>query len=207
MPLTDDVPVRRKHSVRAAATELRVGRILDAAARRYADQGYTATSLREVAADVGLSPAGLIHHFPDRAALLEAVLDARLGGAGPAFGLDDTDGDSFVRGLIDIARRDAQDPAQLRLICVLSTESLAPSHPAHGYFQQWYRQIRRHHTAAFENLAARGRFIGPLIPREAAIQVCAARDGIHVQWLMAPDEVDLVAEVRHSFAPYVDLAL
>ena len=48
--------------------------ILDRAAGLFARRGYTKTSLQDVAAAVGLSKAGLLHHFPSKDALHEAVL-------------------------------------------------------------------------------------------------------------------------------------
>ncbi|MCF6744494.1 helix-turn-helix transcriptional regulator [Blastococcus sp. KM273128] len=49
--------------------------ILDTAATLFARRGYTKTSVQDVAAAVGLSKAGLLHHFPSKEALHQAVLD------------------------------------------------------------------------------------------------------------------------------------
>ncbi len=208
MPLTDDVVVRRKENRRAVALEERLAGIQEVAGRLFAARGYNGTSLREVAAGVGLSPAGLLHYFPDKAALLEAVLDARLGTVAAEFGLETGDGETFVRGLVAVAERDEAEPEALRLFCVLSAEATDPGHPAHGYFRRWFSEVRRHLVAAFEDLDRRGLYVGwPIPPAQAAINVSALRDGLNYQWLMAPDEVDRVATIRASFAPYVDLAL
>jgi AcrR family transcriptional regulator len=48
--------------------------ILDRAAALFARHGFEHTSLRAVADAVGLSKAGLLHHFPSKDALHEAVL-------------------------------------------------------------------------------------------------------------------------------------
>ncbi|MGY1669904.1 TetR/AcrR family transcriptional regulator [Geodermatophilus sp. SYSU D00710] len=48
--------------------------ILDRAAGLFARRGYAKTSLQDVAGAVGLSKAGLLHHFPSKDALHEAVL-------------------------------------------------------------------------------------------------------------------------------------
>ena len=49
--------------------------ILDAAERRFAERGFAAVSVREIAADVGLrNQASLYHHFRNKRALYEAVL-------------------------------------------------------------------------------------------------------------------------------------
>lgn len=208
MPLTDDVVVRRKDNRRAVALEERLAGIQLVAGRIFATRGYNGTSLREVAAGVGLSPAGLLHYYPDKAALLEAVLDGRLGTVATRFGLDSSDGETFVRGLVAVAERDAAEPEDLRLFCLLSAEALDPGHPAHGYFVRWFGAVRARLRAAFEDLDRRGLYRGwPIPPAQAAVNVSALRDGLNLQWLLAPHEVDMVATIRGSFLPYVDLDL
>lgn len=49
--------------------------ILDAAERRFAEQGFAGVSVREIAGDAGLkNQASLYHHFKNKRALYEAVL-------------------------------------------------------------------------------------------------------------------------------------
>lgn len=49
--------------------------ILDRAAALFAQQGFAKTSLQDVADAVGLSKAGLLHHFPSKEALRSAVIE------------------------------------------------------------------------------------------------------------------------------------
>lgn len=53
-------------------------RLLDAALRAYVAQGISATSLRDVAAEAGVTPALLGYYFGGKDALLQAVMDERL---------------------------------------------------------------------------------------------------------------------------------
>ncbi|MET1071369.1 MAG: helix-turn-helix domain-containing protein [Umezawaea sp.] len=55
--------------------------ILDHAAALFARQGVAKTSVQEVADAVGLSKTGLLHHFPSKDALRDAVI-AQAGGLG-----------------------------------------------------------------------------------------------------------------------------
>lgn len=48
--------------------------ILDQAAALFARRGFAKTSVQDIADAVGLSKAGLLHHFPSKDALREAVL-------------------------------------------------------------------------------------------------------------------------------------
>jgi len=50
--------------------------IVDRAAALFARRGFAKTSVQEIADAVGLSKAGLLHHFPSKDALYEAVLAA-----------------------------------------------------------------------------------------------------------------------------------
>ena len=49
-------------------------RILDVAAALFLERGYAGTSLREIAAAVGMKPGSLYYHFASKEALLQAIL-------------------------------------------------------------------------------------------------------------------------------------
>lgn len=67
-------PVRRRGRPSGGGGDAR-RRILDTARRRFAADGFAATSLRSIAAEAGVD-SGLVHHyFADKAALLAAALD------------------------------------------------------------------------------------------------------------------------------------
>ncbi len=51
----------------------RIGPLLDAAASRFARQGYRETTVREIAADVGMLPGSVYYHFPSKEHLLLEV--------------------------------------------------------------------------------------------------------------------------------------
>src|SRR5579884_1887365 len=49
--------------------------LLDSAARLFAEKGFAATSLDEVAADARVTKGAVYHHFANKKALFEAVAD------------------------------------------------------------------------------------------------------------------------------------
>ena len=64
--------------MRAAADDLTASaRIRGAATRLFAERGFAATSIRDIAAEAGVSSSLVIHHFKTKA-LLKAATDARL---------------------------------------------------------------------------------------------------------------------------------
>lgn len=208
MPLTDEVVVRRRVSRQAQATAERREQILDAASAAFTEHGFNGTSMRDVASRVGMSHTGVLHHFPDKAALLEAVLDRRVERSGSQFNLDSHDGEKFLRSLLELARRDVRDPDELRMYQVVAAESLALTHPAHGYMRRWYKTVRQHVTEALEDLDRRGHYTGHGIdiPTAAAI-IAGMREGLNPQWLLDPDGFDLVGAVRAQLRVFTDLEL
>src|SRR3954454_5061335 len=84
-----------------AKTPARRMEILSAAVEVFSASGFHKGSLRDVAERAGLSQAGVLHHFPSKSHLVEAVLTwrdeesrERIGGADR--GLDK------IRGLVDL---------------------------------------------------------------------------------------------------------
>ena len=54
-------------------------RVLEAATRRFAEQGFRNSSLAEVAADVGITRSAVLYHFASKDLLRQAVLDHVIG--------------------------------------------------------------------------------------------------------------------------------
>lgn len=61
--------------IQAQKSERSQDAILDAALRLFSTQGYRGTSIREIAAEAGLSTGNVYHHFPDKEALFRTLLD------------------------------------------------------------------------------------------------------------------------------------
>ena len=55
-------------------------RILEAATALFAESGYEATGMRDLAAAVGISPAAIYHYFESKEDLMEALIDDSLRG-------------------------------------------------------------------------------------------------------------------------------
>src|SRR3954468_8724624 len=100
--------------------------ILDSAMRLFGEVGYRTASLREISARVGISHPGLLHHFPSKAALLEAVLVRRDEIDGAAFQADLDAGVDFFDAIVQVAERNAARPGIVELFATLSAEATSP---------------------------------------------------------------------------------
>lgn len=79
------------------------GRLLKEAARLFRDKGYERTTVRDLAAAVGIQSGSLFHHFRTKEAILKAVMveTIRLNTALMQAAVDDADGDrAKLRALV-----------------------------------------------------------------------------------------------------------
>jgi AcrR family transcriptional regulator len=205
--MMDSAPPARRRKPRGQYAKTGATRmaILDAALEVFAASGYRSGSLREVAQKVGMSEAGLLHHFPNKSALLAAVLDRRDQHSleRVTFGADD--GIATLRDLVDLAAYNASVPGVVELYCILSAEATTPDHPAHEYFIGRYEFTRGNLRTAFEALEREGRLMAGVTPQRAAVATIAMMDGLQVQWLLDRDVVDMADELRSFFRAFVEI--
>ncbi|CAH0220369.1 HTH-type transcriptional regulator SrpR [Microbacterium oxydans] len=188
-----------------AKTEARRKAILDAALEVFSESGYRSGSLREIAQRVGISEAGVLHHFTNKVALLEAVLDHRDDRSRELVPLEFDDGARMLRGLVRLAAYNASVPGVVELYCTLSAEATSPDHPAHGYFVRRYEYVRRNIQRAFGELEAEGRLRSGMTPTRAAVALIAMMDGLQVQWLLDRTVLDMAEELRALISAFVDI--
>ena len=202
--MTDTTIAARKPRGEYAKTRARKTTILDAALEVFAESGYRSGSLRDVATRVGISEAGLLHHFPNKVRLLEAVLEHRDDLSRERFDMVGRSGADILRALVDVAAYNASVPGVVELYCMLSAEATSPEHPAHDYFVRRYDETRLMISDAFARLKEEGRLAVDVDPLRAAIATIALMDGLQVQWLLNRDIVDMSQELSDFFASFVD---
>jgi len=170
--------------------------IITAAAVAYGELGYHGSSLREIAKRVGISHAGLLYYFPTKEALLAAVLERRDAEDSEREQLTVPPGLEVLRHFVALAEHNVRHPGIVDLYSRLAAEAVAPDHPAHEYFLRHYRAARDGVHESFEALAARGELRDGVEPTMAALTFIALMDGLQVQWLTVPGDVDLVGSLR-----------
>ncbi|WP_150309201.1 TetR/AcrR family transcriptional regulator [Planctomonas psychrotolerans] len=190
-----------------AKTESTRGVILDAALDVFAESGYRSGSLRTVAERVGMSEAGLLHHFPSKSALLAAVLERRDEQTREQFPFDPVHGAELLRSFIRLAEYNASTPGVVELFCTLAAEATSPEHPAHGYFAERYESTRKITLTALRQLADSGQLRPGISPETASRGTIALMDGLQIQWLLDRTSVDMAADLGSYFNTLVERPL
>ncbi|MBD8023329.1 TetR/AcrR family transcriptional regulator [Microbacterium gallinarum] len=166
--------------------------ILDAATEIFGAKGFTGGTLQEIADQVGMTHAGILHHFGSKDALLLQVLQHR----------DETDvadleeqhipdGMDLFRHLVRTAFANAERPGIVQAYAVLSAESVTDGHPGREFFQKRYQTLRGEVAAAFALVCAERGIREPETVAYASTAILAVMDGLQVQWLLDPTALDL----------------
>ena len=179
-----------------AKTAARRREILEAGIEVFSSNGFRSGSIREIAERVGMSQAGLLHHFSNKNELLAGVLELRDDQSRTITRMDEPDGLAHLRGLVSVVEYNSSVPGLVELHCILSAEATSPDHPAHSYFVNRYKWVVGFTTRSFELVKAEGQLAPGVDPASAARSFVALMDGLQVQWLLDKDSIDMVDETR-----------
>lgn len=168
--------------------------ILSVALSLLATGGGRATTLGQVARAAGVSTPGLLHHFPSKKHLLNAVLDAR-DARDEAVASFDGDLEAQLRS---VQGRIGREPGLAGTFIVLMCENLDPQAPLHARFLRRYRSGLAALAGGIERGQAAGRFRADVDPQRKATEVLAVLYGLEATWLLDPD-----APVGAAFDGYV----
>jgi AcrR family transcriptional regulator len=168
-------------------------RVLQAALRAIASNGYRGSALAAIAADAGLTTAGLLHHFPSKEHLLVAVLAERDRLDGAQFQLAGFQGLAALDRLAELVQHNAMVPGLVQAYTVLMGESVGEDHPAREWFRDRYPLRRANIAAALRAGIESGEIRSEADCDAVAAEVIAMMDGLQVQWVLNPDQVDMAA--------------
>ncbi|MFI2371424.1 TetR/AcrR family transcriptional regulator [Streptomyces sp. NPDC018833] len=177
--------------------------MVDAAIELFARQGVRGTGVAAIAERAGATPSALIHHFGSKDGLVQAVLQEadrraleRLSitrGAEPTL---DQAFDWFVR---DAEHTAATERELAALHATLTAEHLEPGSLLHTWFRDRGRALRTHLVSLFTRAAVDGSARVDLDPAILAAETAAFIEGVHLLWLLDPEQVDLTAVHRGYF--------
>ncbi len=149
-------------------------RLIEAAARRIAEQGYSRTSVRAIAEAAGVTPAMIPYYFGDKGGLLEAILDTAferlLAGvrelAAEGAGADGPFAERFIPLYLRTIGREPWIPQ------LLVREVLAADTPVRERFvERFARRAAALVPALFEQEIASGRLRADLDPQLTVLSV------------------------------------
>jgi AcrR family transcriptional regulator len=190
-----------RRPIRQARSDAARERVVEAALKAIAAEGFHGSSLARIAADAGLSQAGLLHHFPSKEELLVAVLAERDRLDGARFRLAEAGfrGLAALDRLVQLVEHNTLVPGLVQAFTVLAGESVSDHHPARAWFQDRYPRRRANIAAALRAGVDAGE-IRPDVDCDAlAAEIIAMMDGLQLQWLLDPDGVDMAS----TFADYI----
>lgn len=186
-------------------TERKRREILRAAIETFGTKGSANGTLADIAEQVGITHAGVLHHFGSKQNLLLEVLEFR--DQDDVAHLADQHipgGPALFAHLVATAQRNALRPGIVQVYTVLSAESVTDDHPARAYFEDRYRVLRREVDAAFRELCAQEGVSDPVAIDRASASILAVMDGLQLQWLLEPSAIDLASASEFAIQAIVN---
>lgn len=168
-------------------------RIIEAADRRFVRDGYHQTPLATIARDVGITDAGLLHHFPSKAHLLIAVSSHRFRVADEEWA-DLGENPSFLAILALMWRTTDQacrQDTQVELDVIASAEAVDPSSPTHQAYVEGFTAAIADTTQRLHDARERGEIHSWIDPESLARECFALGNGLNLQWVMCGRSFDL----------------
>ena len=173
-------------------TLIRRREILDASVDIFGAKGYAGGTLQEIADQVGMTHAGILHHFGSKdQLLLEVLLHRDETDVAHLEGQHIPDGLPLFRHLVKTAFLNAQRAGIVQAYAVLSAESVTDDHPGRDFFQNRYRNLRLEVAHAFRVVCQERGVANEAHIADASTAILAVMDGLQVQWLLDPTAVDL----------------
>lgn len=180
-------------------TQRKRAEILDSAVEIFGTRGYANGTLSEIADQVNITHAGVLHHFGSKENLLLEMLAYR-----DRSDVEDLEGQHIPDGaelflhLVQTALANSRRAGIVQVYTVLAAESVTESHPARPFFEKRYASLREEIGDAFRLVCKQHGVTTPETIEPAAAAILAAMDGLQLQWLLHPDSVDLA--VASEFA-------
>lgn len=184
-----------KKRVRRDRTE----EILNTATKLLAEYGFKGATLARVAEEVGLTEPGVLHYFPSKVHLLQGVLEyheqKEIERYSEVVGNQKKRPAELLKLLEELVTENEKIPGLIQLFTVLVSESIRNNHPSHDYFVERYRHGRKMYIEQFFKLLETD-IRSDVDLNELATLIMAVMDGLQIQWLLDPRNVDMVASFK-----------
>lgn len=184
----------RPYATLLAKGEDRRQRILLAAEKLLARNGWRSTTLAQIAKAAGVSAAGLLHHFSSKEQLLHAVLDARDADDNAHA---DRSGD-LIAEIRRVAERFDRAPELVGTFTVLLVENILPDAPLHDRMRERYRNALDIVADLIRDGQRSGQYRTDFDAATKAVEILAFINGMEMSWLLDPSIP--LAEVFKGYA-------
>lgn len=191
--------VKKKATRKSPRGDSRRRAILDSAMRLFAERGFNSASIADIAADVGMTQAGMLHHFPSKGALLLAVLQEREERNERAENASLEEGFDYLSTFLRTLRANEKKPALVQLFAILSAESIIQDHPARAWFVDRYKRVAAFVTEELKDVFDEAKLPPGMTLETFARWIMAVADGIRLQWLLDPTAVSRETSLMQFF--------
>ncbi|WP_159449308.1 TetR/AcrR family transcriptional regulator [Demequina sp. NBRC 110051] len=182
-------PYKKSEHTRAA--------ILDAATTVFAEKGYHAGSMREIARRCDIDQSTVTHHFPNKPALLLSLMHERDRRADEIIDAGHPDTlEQIPEAVLALARHNAQTPDIIALYTLLAAESVTPDHPLSAFFVERTSRVRAGFEGWFAQLGEANLLRAGVTPQFAATAFLALWEGAQLHWLIDREGVDVVGTLE-----------
>lgn len=176
--------------LRKVRGEVRRDRILAVAAVHFGRRGYEGARLVDIAADAGVTDAGLLHHFPTKKALFQAVVERRDATYVNMWDPNIVTTRQMLDAFVESVRATASDRDLARFRRTLSAAALLEGHPAEGHLAHRLEQALAGLVPFLEGCRDRGELRADLDAQQVVLEVLAMNSGLRELWLQLPEQVD-----------------
>jgi AcrR family transcriptional regulator len=186
--------------------EARKKEILKTASGLFAVGGFNAVSLADIAAEVGITQAGILHYFPTKAALLLAVLQDRDEKNTASQNAREAAGESPLEAYVGMLRENEQHPELVQLFVILSAESTSEDHPGHDWFKRRNANSMPMVTGWMRSEIDESKLPPGVDAEMLARWLLALSHGLGAQWVLNRAEFDRAGSVGlflHMLTPYL----
>ena len=180
--------------------ERRRQEIIDVALRMFAENGFSSTGLIPIAKEVGISHAGILHHFGTKVGLLEAVVHER-----DAFAslferwFESRPGLEPIEHLVEFAEVVIERPLVIKLMTNLVVENLEDGSPLREYFFDRDQRVRDLVAGRVTEAHQAGTARPEVDPALVGRAVLGFTIGANAQWLVDRDD-DVLRALYRNFS-------
>ena len=182
-----------------------VAEILDIAVELFGARGLRGTSIGAVAERLGLTDSGVLHYFPTKDALIDAVVDRALERQTSQLrALVEPGGLEAIKRMSEWGAIVEETPELVALQVILSSEAILENSTVAQQVKRRYAAIHELAAGLIRQGIDRGEIRADTDADWEASAIIAYLDGIRLQWFYSNRQLPIAQAVRHYFELLVD---